>query len=91
MWKMSRCGVLPKAVRSCANREKAGRLLIQTEQRCAQMESEAKIRCAEMTAKAKAESQSYWDEVSQKLDAFYEQHMGLREMLAVVQSKRSQE
>lgn len=73
------------------NREKAGRLLIQTEQRCAQMESEAKIRCAEMTAKAKAESQSYWDEVSQKLDAFYEQHMGLREMLAVVQSKRSQE
>ena len=26
-----------------------------------------------------------------ELDAFYEQHMGLREMLAVVQSKRSQE
>lgn len=78
------------AQREKESREKAGRLLIQTEQRCAQMESDAKIRCAEMTAKAKAEAQTYWDEVSQKLDAYYDQHAGLREMLSVIPSKQNQ-
>ena len=41
-------------------------------------------KCDEMLAKAKAESQAYWDEVSQRLEAFYNEHHGLRELLASV-------
>ena len=39
--------------------------------------------CDEMVARAKAESQAYWEEVSVKLEAFYREHAGLRELLAV--------
>ena len=65
------------------SREKAAVMLAETAQSCDAMESEAKVRCAEMTAKAKAESQSYWDEVAGRLDAYYQQHAGLRELLSV--------
>lgn len=64
--------------------EKAGRLLIETEKRCAKMEADAKIQSAEILAKAKAESQKYWDEVSAKLDAYYNQHVGIRELLSMI-------
>ena len=70
------------------SQEKAGRLLIETEKRCERMEADAKIRAAEILAKAKADSQQYWDEVSAKLDAYYEQHVGLRELLAMIAPDR---
>lgn len=63
--------------------EKAERQLAETERRCEALESETKIKCAERTAKAKAEAQSYWDEVVVKLDAYYAEHLGLRELLSV--------
>lgn len=40
--------------------------------------------CAEMRRKAKAESQRYWDDISVKLQAFYDSHVGLRELVSVV-------
>ena len=55
------------------SREKADALLAETTEKC-----------DEMLAKAKAESQAYWDEVSQRLEAFYNEHHGLRELLASV-------
>ena len=64
--------------------EKAGRLLIETEKRCEKMETETKIQCAEMVAKAKAEVQAYWDSIYQKLEAYYNQHIGLRELLSMI-------
>ena len=53
------------------SREKADALLAETTEKC-----------DEMLAKAKEESQAYWDEVSQRLEAFYNEHHGLRELLA---------
>ena len=53
------------------SREKADALIAETTEKC-----------DEMLAKAKAESQAYWDEVSQRLEAFYNEHHGLRELLA---------
>lgn len=64
--------------------EKAGRLLIETEKRCAKMEADAKVQSAEIIAKAKTEAQLYWDEVSAKLDDYYNQHVGLRELLSII-------
>lgn len=49
--------------------------------RCENMETDTKIRCAEMLTKAKAEAQGYWDELSQKLNDFYEAHASLQQFL----------
>lgn len=70
--------------------EKVGRLLTETEKRCAKMENDAKIRSAEILAAARAESQKYWDEISGKLDAYYEQHVGLRELLEFINEENLQ-
>ena len=61
------------------SRKKADRLLAETEKKC-----------AEMVAKAEAESRTYWNEVSRRLDAYYEEHAGLRELLAAGASKMGQ-
>ncbi len=74
--------------------ENVRKLTAHQETVCAQMERECEEQvaerltatqkqCEEMVAKAKAESQAYWDEVSVKLEAFYREHAGLRELLAV--------
>ena len=68
--------------------EKTEKMLTLTEQRCAKMEADAKIRCAEMVTRAKAESQAYWDELVVKLDAYYAQHNGLRELLSLIMAKQ---
>ena len=54
------------------------------------MENDAKIRSAEILAAARAESQKYWDEISGKLDAYYEQHVGLRELLEFINEENLQ-
>ncbi len=69
-------------------RERIERELAETQQRCEQMESEVKAKCTKMVAKAKSEAQAYWDEVSGKLDAYYAEHVGLREILSTVLTKR---
>ena len=63
------------------SRERASAMLNEAMRNCEQMENDTRVRCAEMTAKAKAEAQTYWDEVSAKLEAYYQQHAGLRELL----------
>lgn len=64
------------------SRDRAVSMLTETSKKCETMETEAKIRCAEMTSKAKTESQAYWDDVSSKLEDYYRQHAGLRELLS---------
>lgn len=67
--------------------EKADRLLFETQKKCAELESETKIKCAEMTAKAKAESKEFWLELSAKLEVFYEEHAGLKDLMSVIREK----
>lgn len=59
----------------------------ETERRCAKLEMDTKLRCADMVMKAKSESQQYWDDVAIKLEAFYNEHAGLRELLSVAHPK----
>lgn len=53
------------------------------EEICARMEAETKRKCDAMVEKAQADSQRYWDDISRRMEDFYEAHAGLRELLAV--------
>ena len=64
------------------SRETAERLVVEAQRKAEDMDRETKVQCAEMLERARVESQSYWNEVSQKLKAFYEEHAGLQELLA---------
>lgn len=57
-------------------REKADRMI-----------AEAEAKCADMVAKAEAETREFWDTVSKRLEDFYNEHAGLRELLALEQLK----
>ena len=57
-------------------REKADRMIAETE-----------AKCADMVAQAERETRAFWDMVSQRLEAFYNEHAGLRELLALEQLK----
>lgn len=70
----------------CRRREaeslrKAEDMLADTEKRCAVLEAETKEKCAEMLKKAQAEADSYWEDVSRKLEAFCSKHAEVRELL----------
>lgn len=60
------------------------KLLAETEARCEEMERRTEWECAAARDTAKAESKSYWDEVSHRLEAFYAEHNGLRELLSTL-------
>ena len=57
------------------------RLINSTEERCRAMEAEARTSCEEMKLRAKAEADSYWKELSTRLEVFYQSHEGLKELL----------
>ena len=62
--------------------EKAARILTDAEAKARLMEMEASRKYTEMTDRAKTESEEYWTSVSSRLEAFYAEHAGLRELLA---------
>ena len=70
---------------SCAEAE---RMLAEAERQRTDRDRETESVCAEMIQKAKRESQKYWEDVSEKLEAYYAAHTGLRELLAVPTSGR---
>ena len=53
------------------------------EEICIRMEEETKRKCDEMVERARLDSQRYWDEISRRMEDFYNAHAGLRELLAV--------
>ena len=53
------------------------------EEICIHMEAETKRKCDEMVERARLDSQRYWDEISRRMEDFYNAHAGLRELLAV--------
>lgn len=70
----------------CAQREKeskerAERQLQEAAQAARQMEEDAKRRCREMENAAKEKAEAYWTDVSARLQAFYQEHKELRELL----------
>lgn len=69
------------------SRDAAEARIAETEKRCSEMEESSKQRCAEMLTKAKTDSQAYWQELSTRMDRYYEEHVGLRELLSIVIEK----
>lgn len=61
--------------------EAANKRIAESKEKCAALEAETKARCLEIISNSKAEAKKYWDEVSVKLEKFYEEHVGLKEML----------
>lgn len=65
-------------------------LVDKQEEICAQMEQECQEHCDEMIAEAereceakKQEAETFWQDITTRLERFYDEHKGLREMLAV--------
>ena len=69
-------------------RAESERLLSEAKAQSEQIVSEAQKASEEMVTKAKAESQSYWIGVSEKLESFYREHSGLRELLSALPDYR---
>lgn len=60
----------------------ASAILAQAREEADRMIVRAQIQCDEMVAQAKRDSQRWWSETSKRLDDFYREHTGLRELLA---------
>ena len=61
---------------------KAQTLETETKARCQELEAATKAKCDQMVAQAEAETREFWNMVSQRLEKFYDEHAGLRELLA---------
>ena len=60
----------------------AAAIIAQAQAQAYEMIAKAQEECDEIDGRAKEESQSWWAETSKKMDAFYKERVGLREMLA---------
>lgn len=72
----------------CAKREAesqsiADKILAEANERCTILEYNTKKQCEEMIEKAKTEAETYWQDVSTRLEEFYNAHQGLREILSI--------
>ena len=61
----------------CADMER------RTEEKCASMEQETKEKCEAMSREAQKDVEERWAELSKRLQHFYDEHNGLRELLSV--------
>lgn len=68
--------------------EIAKQRVAETREKCEALEAETKVKCYQMTARAKVESKRYWNEVYAKLEKFYDDHAGLKELLSMDTEKR---
>ena len=73
---ISRCERLEKDTK-----EACEKLDMDTKADCEKLEQDTKISCEKMVETAKAEAKAYWDELSQKLEDFYQAHAGLQAFL----------
>ena len=71
------------------SRETADRLLAETEAKCQALETDTTAKCDAMIQRAKLESESYWHTVSEKLEAFYRDHAGLKELLSFNEQRKA--
>jgi len=64
--------------------EKAAKLIADAEAKAILMTLEGKQKYTEMVAQAEKESKEYWESVSTRLEAFYAEHAGLRQLLSSI-------
>lgn len=76
------------AQREKESKEKVASLLQEAREKCAAMERDTAVKCKEMVERTKLETDAKWAELSHKLDNFYKEHVGLRELLDFVAVKQ---
>lgn len=85
----SRCTQLEETSRAQAERleqeskAQAERLVAEAEEKARALTAETEAKCRAMVAQAEAETREFWDMVSQRLEHFYAEHAGLRELLSL--------
>ena len=67
--------------RDAESRAEAERRIHEAAVKCQVMEAACREKCAMMEAEAKRRSEAYWDEVSSRLQSFYENHQELKKLL----------
>lgn len=72
-----------------ASLKKAQQIIEEAEEKSRRVEENTRAKCQAMINQAKNQSHKYWDEVSEKLENFYAEHKGLRELLSFVAKKES--
>ena len=65
-----------RTLERCSNMERS------TQERCLKMEAEARQKCDALVSAAERQAQQHWDALTKKLEAFYDAHKGLRELLS---------
>ena len=65
-----------RTLERCSNMERS------TQERCLQMEAETRQKCDALVSAAERQAQQHWDALTKKLEAFYDAHKGLRELLS---------
>lgn len=65
-------------------RERCDALAQETIDRCTVLEKETQEKCAAMIAEAEKGANERWADISGRLEAFYNAHQGLRELLSLV-------
>lgn len=73
------------------SREEATALLEDARKQKDTMLRDTETRCADMVSQAKTRSEAYWTDVSEKLEQFYAEHVGLRELLGVMTQRKTPE
>ena len=63
------------------------RMELEAREKADRMIAEAEAKCTAMVSQAEAETREFWDMVSRRLENFYNEHAGLRELLALEQLK----
>lgn len=69
------------AQREAESRAKAKGIVEEAEQQAALLEQKTKEQCAELLQTAQTQAQSYWDEVSTRLQAFMQEHSEIKDLL----------
>lgn len=64
-------------------KERCEELEKRTKEHCEELEKRTKERCDAMKQEAAESASKRWDEISRRLESFYNEHKGLRELLKV--------
>lgn len=70
-----------------AAKESSAATETEAKEKAAALLADAEKQCAEMKAAAEAESAQYWKNISERLEKFYAEHAGLRELLGRTMGK----
>lgn len=63
---------------------KAVEIIKAAEETAAAKLQETEAKCADLETNAKARSEMYWKQISEKMEAFYQAHQGLKELMSTM-------